>query len=102
MALEYLLVLALTILVPALRARDPNVPLSRRRRDVLLTLLIVVPPYWLWDCIATARGHWSFNPEFVIGIRMFGLPVEEFLFFPVVVFVAIFVWENTKFFWRKD
>lgn len=98
MQFEYLLVLAVTVLIPVLRLHDPNLPLRSNRRALATTLLIVSLPYWVWDILATARGHWSFNQQYVLGIRFFGLPLEEFLFFPAIVFVSIFVWEATKYF----
>jgi lycopene cyclase domain-containing protein len=52
--------------------------------------------YLIWDVVATARGHWSFNPAYVVGIRIAGLPVEEVLFFPVISFITIFTWEAVK------
>lgn len=98
MRFEYLLVLLVTVLVPLLRFGDTNLPLKKNLPAVLKTLLAVSFPYWTWDVAATARGHWSFNEHYLLGVSFFGLPLEEILFFPVVVFVSIFVWESVKYF----
>ena len=38
----------------------------------------------LWDCISTnILRLWSFNPNTVIGVWIFGLPLEEWMFFPL-------------------
>jgi lycopene cyclase domain-containing protein len=55
----------------------------------------------VWDIIATARGHWSFNPSYVLGLTIAGMPIEEWLFFVVVSFVSVFTWESTKYFMRR-
>jgi len=34
-----------------------------------------------WDSAAVARGLWGFDPQRILGIRAFGLPVEELAFF---------------------
>lgn len=102
MQFEYLLVLLTTVFIPLLRMGDPHLPLRSNRHVLLVTLLLVSLPYWIWDVLATARGHWSFNPQHVLGVSFLGLPLEEFLFFPVIVFVSIFVWEAVKYFNRSS
>jgi hypothetical protein len=52
--------------------------------------------FWFWDLVATARGHWWF-----VGFRILGLPIAEWLFFPVVAFVSIFAWESVRYFTRR-
>jgi lycopene cyclase domain-containing protein len=101
MKVEYMLVLLLIAIVPAIRSRDPNLPLASERGDLLRSILIVCVPFWVWDVIATARGHWHFNQDYVLGIGLLGLPLEEWLFFPVIGFVAVFTWESTKYFMRR-
>ena len=34
----------------------------------------------IWDYYATYRSHWLFPGPGLIGIRIYGLPIEEFLF----------------------
>ncbi len=102
MRTEYLLVLIATLAIPLALSRDKNISLWRNRRALLASVAGVSIVYWMWDLIAAARGHWSFNPHYIIGIWIFHLPLEEFLFFPVVGFVSIFVWESVKYFLRKE
>ncbi|MER3523880.1 MAG: hypothetical protein C4326_07370 [Ignavibacteria bacterium] len=102
MNIEYLAVLLATLAAPLLLSRDKNISLWKYRRALLTTLAVISFVYWIWDLIAAARGHWSFNPHYVIGVWVLELPLEEYLFFPVVAFVSIFVWESVKYFLRKD
>jgi lycopene cyclase domain-containing protein len=62
------------------------------------SILIVGLSYIFWDILVTARGDWWFNEEFLIGIEIFGLPIEEILFFIVVPFACIFIYENLEYF----
>jgi len=62
-------------------------------RRLLLSLLTMSVPFWVWDAVVTARGHWSFSEAHTLPLRLVFLPVEEWLFFPVVGFIAIFLWE---------
>jgi lycopene cyclase domain-containing protein len=54
--------------------------------------------YIIWDILVTSRGDWSFEEEFLIGIEFFGLPIEEILFFIVVPYACIFIYENLVYF----
>jgi lycopene cyclase domain-containing protein len=47
-----------------------------------------------WDVFATARGHWSFNPDYVNDIKLLGLPLEELLFFVTVPYSCLFVFDS--------
>ncbi len=95
---EYFLVLLATCAFPLARMRDRNLDLIRHRRPLVSAVLIVCVVFWIWDVLAAWRGHWSFNPEHVIGMFFLGLPVEEWLFFLILGYVSIFVWESVKFF----
>lgn len=65
----------------------------RRWRGLLAGLLLVSLPYIVWDVIATAAGHWSFNNSYTLGWRLAGLPIEELLFFITVPVACMVVWE---------
>lgn len=101
MTCEYLLLLGAVALFPALLSFDRNLDLVRHRFALGAAVISVSIPFWIWDLVAIARGHWWFNPHYVIGIRLFGMPLEEWLFFPVIAFVSIFTWESVKYFHRR-
>ncbi len=101
MNIEYLLLLVCITLVPALMSRSPNLPLTSGKGALTRAMLSVSVFFWCWDIIATARGHWWFNEEYVLGIGLLGLPLEEWLFFPAIAFVSVFTWESTKYFMRR-
>jgi len=96
MTFEYLVVLALILLFPLALSFDRRLELYRRWRALAGAVLAMSVVFWVWDAIATARGHWSFNPQYVLGIWFLGMPLEEWLFFPVVGFVSVFTWEAVK------
>lgn len=50
-------------------------------KTVAALLVIVYAATTPWDSAAVAQGLWSFDPERIIGIRVFGLPIEELSFF---------------------
>jgi len=95
--LTYLAVLAGCLagalwLEPALR-----VGVLRQWRRLLLTLAPVVAVFVVWDLLAIAAGHWSFDPAQTTGIVFpGGLPLDELLFFVVVPVCAILGFEAVR------
>ena len=68
-------------------------------RPLRLARVLVLPLalFALWDVVAIARGHWSFNPRYVTGWRLpFDLPVEEVAFFLVIPVCAILAYEAVR------
>ncbi|MDW8285739.1 MAG: lycopene cyclase domain-containing protein [Bacteroidota bacterium] len=103
MRAEYLLLLAAAFLPPLLLSLHRNVrrAIWSRPLRLILALLGMCVPFWIWDVWATARGHWSFDPRYTLGLRLLGLPLEELLFFPLIGFIGLFLWEVVKFY-RKE
>jgi lycopene cyclase domain-containing protein len=74
-----------------------RVRVLRRWRRLLLTLLVVVVLFGLWDLAAIAAGHWTFDPAQTTGILFpGGLPLDEVLFFLVVPFCTILGFEAVR------
>lgn len=49
--------------------------------------------YIVWDSYFTKWNVWSFNENYITGIKYFGLPIEEILFFFVVPYCCVFIYE---------
>ncbi len=48
--------------------------------------------YIVWDIYFTSKGVWSFNAEYITGIKLFNLPLEEVLFFFIVPYCCAFIY----------
>lgn len=48
--------------------------------------------YIVWDIYFTAKGVWSFNPDYITGISLYNLPLEEVLFFFIVPYCCVFIY----------
>lgn len=91
--LDYLMINALTILFPVLLSFDRRVHFYRKVGPILASIAVISPVYIIWDAIATHRGDWSFNSDYVRGVELLGLPLEEVLFFVTVPYACIFIYE---------
>ncbi|QJR20753.1 lycopene cyclase [Brevinematales bacterium NS] len=63
---------------------------------VFASVVIVGGLYIVWDMLAVKWGHWRFNNEYVGEVRWFGLPPGEWLFFVVVPYACLFVYEVSR------
>lgn len=57
----------------------------------------------IWDVWATKHDQrdtiwlWQFNLKNTLGIKLFNLPIEEFLFYIASSLYIIFIWEGIKY-----
>ena len=65
----------------------------RRPRALLATLAPVAAVFAGWDLIAVHRGDWWFSARYTLGLRLAGLPLEEWLFFLAVPVCALLTYE---------
>ena len=52
--------------------------------------------YILWDMVFTKQGVWSFNENYITGLKLYNLPIEEVLFFFVVPYCCVFIYECVR------
>lgn len=93
---RYLLINLLTVLFPVILSFEKKISFYRKFRFYLFSILVVSPVYLVWDAIATSRGDWGFTPEYLAGVYLFGLPLEEILFFVTVPYSCLFIYETIK------
>ncbi|MEJ6583601.1 MAG: lycopene cyclase domain-containing protein [Crocinitomicaceae bacterium] len=97
----YLILDIATLACPLLLSFDNNIQYAKSWKSSLLAALIIAIPFIIWDIIFTQYGFWGFNPEFITGIYIFHLPIEEILFFIIVPFACTFIYECCKYFFRS-
>lgn len=68
-----------------------------RWRRWLVALLPGFVVFVAWDMYAIRAGHWSFDPDRIVGLVLpGGLPVEEVLFFVVIPTCALLAFEAVR------
>ena len=92
MKYAYLIINFLTVLFPVLLSFDKRVAFHKSWKHIWPGMAITGLVFLFWDVLFTLKGVWSFNDEYIVGIRFWGLPLEEVLFFLTVPFSCIFIY----------
>ena len=92
----YLFLNFASVLFPFILSFDKKVAFYKKWRPLFISILIVAIFFIIWDAIFTIKGVWGFNSEYILGIKLFGLPLEELLFFITVPYSCMFIYECTK------
>ena len=61
-------------------------------------MLLFIP----WDIWFTHWSVWQFNSDYICGLRVFLLPIEEWLFFVIIPFACVFIHEVLNYFFNKE
>lgn len=65
----------------------------RRPLRLLLAVLPTVVLFGIWDIAGILRDHWGYNPQYVSGINLGPMPLEELVFFVVIPICGLLTYE---------
>lgn len=92
MKYTYLLINLCTVFFPVVLSFDKRVQFHKSWKFIWPGMAITGLVFLFWDVLFTLKGVWSFNPNYIISVTFFGLPLEEMLFFLTVPFACIFIY----------
>ncbi|MCX8524988.1 lycopene cyclase domain-containing protein [Chryseobacterium formosus] len=98
----YLAINFFTIIICFIFSFHPKIKFHRHFGAFLLSSTIVATFFIAWDIWFTANGVWWFNDKYLIGKRLFGLPIEELLFFICIPFSCVFTYFCLDKFFKLD
>jgi lycopene cyclase domain-containing protein len=87
--------------IPLALSFDKKVHYVSKWPAVLAATAIVAAVFVPWDVLKTAADVWGFNKRYVGEFAFFGLPAGELLFFVVVPFSCLFIYEVVRAYFRE-
>ncbi|WP_348744577.1 lycopene cyclase domain-containing protein [Tenacibaculum sp. 190524A05c] len=94
----YLLLNLGSLSIPLLYSFEKNMRFIKHWKAVLLSLTIVATIFLIWDAIFTQNGVWGFNPDYHLPFLLFGMPIEEWMFFFCIPYASIFIHYSLEYF----
>ncbi len=94
--MEYLIILILLFIFSLGLEIKYRIHLYKSRKERLIIPLVFFVIGVLWDSFAVIRGHWYFNMDNLLGIRIGVLPLEEYLFFLVIPYATLTIYRAIK------
>ena len=88
----YLLIDLGALIVPFIFSFDKRIEFIKQWKSFWPAALISSLIFIGWDIYYTEIGVWGFNDRYLIGTKLFGLPLEEILFFICIPYSSVFTY----------
>ncbi len=98
----YLLLDLLSLAFPLAASFERRINFRRFWPGLFKGIGVMALIFLAWDAIFTANGVWGFNPRYLIGFNIAGMPVEEWLFFLFIPYSCMFLYEVMRHFVPTD
>lgn len=76
--------------IPFLYSFHPKLKLYKKWKYMFPSIVIMMLLFIPWDIVFTGNGYWGFNPDYLTGLYIVNLPIEEWMFFVCIPYACIF------------
>ncbi len=98
----YALLLLGSISMPLALSFDRKVAFYRYWKFLFPATLITAALFITWDVYFTRHNVWWFNDDYVIGWYILHLPIEEWLFFFIIPYCCMFIYEVSRAYFTRE
>ena len=97
----YLLLLIGIFAVPIIFGSKKQIGFFSNLKYLIPAILFSVAIFVMWDLRFEEQAIWRFNSEFLTGMNILNLPIEEWLYFIGIPFLGVFIFENIKYYFNN-
>nr|WP_284041445.1 lycopene cyclase domain-containing protein [Polaribacter sp. Z014] len=90
-----------SISIPLLYSFEKKMRFIKHWKAVFLSLILISIVFLIWDAIFTANGVWGFNPDYHLNFLLFGMPIDEWMFFICIPYASLFIHYSLEYFKPK-
>ncbi|HEX5002921.1 MAG TPA: lycopene cyclase domain-containing protein [Bacteroidia bacterium] len=87
-----------SVAIPFAFSFDKRIDFAGKWKFLFPSLFSVAAFFLIWDVWFTKTGVWEFNSKYVLGINIVNLPLEEWLFFILIPYACVFIYEALKYY----
>ena len=98
----YLALDLLSIAFPLAASFEPRIAYWKKWRGLFTGIAVMAVVFLAWDAVFTANGVWGFSPRYTLGLDLFGLPIEEWLFFIAIPYSCVYLYEVMRYAIARD
>ena len=86
----YLLINFLVIIIPLIYTFNKRLKFHHQYPAFFTSTFLVGFVFIVWDVYFTKWGYWGFSDQYITGLSLFSLPIEEVLFFFCIPYACVF------------
>ena len=97
----YLLVNLGSVIIPFLFSFHLKVRFYKYWNALFLATFLTMAIFIPWDIAFTEHGFWGFNERYLLGVNIFNLPIEEWLFFICIPYACVFTHYSLSYYFKN-
>lgn len=98
----YLGLMVFSLSYPLAQSFEWRLKLYAQWRSIFKGIIVMSVIFIPWDVWFTYKGVWWFSDQYILGIKVFHLPLEEWLFFLIVPYACVFIYEVLNYYIKRD
>lgn len=87
----YFILEIFSFIVPFIFSFEKKLQFYKNLSSIIISISINAFLFIVWDFFFIQYNVWWFNKDYLIGIYVFGIPIEEILFFFLIPYSSIFI-----------